>query len=54
MSEAKDGDSGVIQQPASTASPSIDIEKLAEKVYQLMRAEARQERIRSNGRRTRR
>jgi hypothetical protein len=37
-----------VQQSASAASPSIDIEKLAQKVYQLMHAELRLARIRGN------
>jgi|GraSoiStandDraft_46_1057282.scaffolds.fasta_scaffold602573_2 hypothetical protein len=39
---------------ASTASPAIDIEKLAEKVYQLMREEIRLARARGNKRSARR
>jgi len=39
---------------ASTTSTAIDIEKLAEKVYQLMRAEIRLARARRNKRSTRR
>jgi len=38
----------------SAASPPIDIAKLAEKVYQLMRAEARLSRVRGNTRGARR
>ena len=43
MDESKDAvDSGNAQQASSTASSTIiNIEKLAEKVYQLMRAEVR-------------
>lgn len=47
-------DGGTSQPPASSAGPLIDIEKLAEKVYQLMRAEARLSRVRGNKRSTRR
>lgn len=55
MNESKDVvDSGNAQRPSSTASPTIDIEKLAEKVYQLMRAEARLAQARGNRRSTRR
>jgi hypothetical protein len=47
-------DGGTAQLPTPPASPPIDIEKLAEKVYQLMRAEARLSRVRGNKRSTRR
>jgi hypothetical protein len=55
MDESKDVvDSGNARQASSTASPTIDIEKLAEKVYQLMRAEVRLAQARGNRRNTRR
>jgi len=55
MDESKDTvDSGKAQQIPSTASPVIDIEKLAEKVYQLMRAETRLTRERGSRSSTRR
>ena len=55
MDEQKDtAGSGAIQKPTNAADRSIDIEKLAEKVYQLMRAEARQARARGNRRSARR
>ncbi len=55
MDESKDAvDSGKAQKASSTAGPSIDIEKLAEKVYQLMRAEVRLARARGNKHSTRR
>ncbi len=46
-------DSGTAQ-PPPPAGPPIDIEKLAEKVYQLLRAEAWLSRVRGNKRSTRR
>jgi hypothetical protein len=45
---------GSAQHAASTASATIDIEKLAEKVYQLMREEIRLARARGNKCNTRR
>lgn len=55
MDERKDtAGSGAIQRSTSATSQSIDMQKLAEKVYQLMRAEARLEQIRGNRRSTRR
>ena len=45
---------GSAQHTASTVSASINIEKLAEKVYQLMREEIRLARARGNKRSTRR
>ncbi len=55
MDEGKDtAGSGAIQQSTSATSQSTVIEKLAEKVYQLMRAEARQAQARENRRSTRR
>jgi hypothetical protein len=51
-------DSGTAQDPTPAPAPAvgsaIDIEKLAEKVYQLMRAEARLSRVRGDKRSTRR
>ncbi len=47
-------DSDNVQKGSSTASFTIDIEKLAEKVYQLMRAEIRLAKARGNRRSTRR
>jgi hypothetical protein len=49
--EAADGGSALSSSPA--ISRSIDIEKLAEKVYQLMRADARLQRGRGVRRSTR-
>ena len=43
-----------VQQGTAGSQPAIDIEKLAEKVYQLMRAEARLSRVRSDKRGARR
>ncbi len=55
MDESKDVvDSGKARNASSTASPTINIEKLAEKVYQLLRAEVRLTRARESRRRTRR
>ncbi len=55
MNEQKDtADGGTVRHDTSTASPPINIEKLAEKVYQLMRAEARLTRARGDRRGTRR
>ncbi len=55
MDESKDGvGSGNARQASSTAGPTIDVEKLAEKVYQLMRAEVRLARARGNKHSTRR
>ncbi len=55
MDEQKDAASDApVQHGAATTSPPIDIAKLAEKVYQLMRAEARLSRVRGNTRGTRR
>lgn len=55
MDESKTvADNGTAQRLASAVSPPIDIEKLAEKVYQLMRAEARLSRVRGDKRSTRR
>ena len=55
MDEPRNGaGGGSAQHAASTASPAIDIEKLAEKVYQLMREEIRLARARGNKRNTRR
>jgi hypothetical protein len=55
MDEPKDEvDNGNVRQNSSTASLTIDIEKLAEKVYQLMRAEIRLAKARGNRRSTRR
>jgi len=45
---------GSTQHAVSTARPAIDIEKLTEKVYQLMREEIRLARARGNKRSTRR
>jgi hypothetical protein len=55
MDESKDVvDVETARRHASTARPPIDIQKLAEKVYQLMRAEARLQQVRGNRRSTRR
>ena len=55
MDESKSTvDSGKAQQASSTASSTIDVEKLAEKVYQLMRAAVPQARARGSGRGMRR
>jgi hypothetical protein len=45
---------GSIQHATTTTSPTIDIEKLAEKVYELMRKEIRLAQARGNRRSTRR
>ena len=58
--QMKTAGGGTIQPSTSTssatnaASQSIDIEKLAEKVYQLMRADVRQAQARGNRRNARR
>jgi hypothetical protein len=54
MDERKEAASGPPAQHGSAANPSIDIARLAEKVYQLMRAEARLSRARGNTRGARR
>jgi hypothetical protein len=55
MNEPKDvADSENVGQASSTASPTINIEKLAEKVYQLMCTEIRLAKARGNRRSTRR
>jgi hypothetical protein len=55
MDERKDtADSGAVQQSTSAVSQSVDLEKLAERVYQLMRAEVRQAQARGIRRSTRR
>lgn len=55
MDESKDVvDSSNARQASSTASQTIYIERLTEKVYQLMRAEVRLAQARGNRRSTRR
>ncbi len=55
MAERKDTTGEVpAQQVTPDSDPPIDLEKLVEKVYQLMRTEARLSRVRGDRRSTRR
>lgn len=50
MDEPANSASSGTSQPAPVAHPSVDVEKLAEKVYELMRAELRLARARGERR----